>query len=72
MTPCWICSAPIEELRLDHRDMKTRPCSHCEAVIQEMVNEKDDEYEFVTDEEFNEESIEDGDHCRQAVQGLDG
>jgi hypothetical protein len=52
--------------------MKTRPCSHCEAVIQEMVNEKDDEYEFVTDEEFNEESIEDGDHCRQAVQGLDG
>lgn len=41
--------------------MKTRPCGHCEAVIQEMVNEKDDDYEFVTDEEFNEEemSIED-------------
>jgi cytidine deaminase len=37
--------------------MKTKPCSHCEAVIQEMVNEKDDDYEFVTDEEFNEEEM---------------
>jgi cytidine deaminase len=59
MTPCWICGSPIEQLALDYRDMKTKPCSHCEAVIQEMVNEKDDDYEFVTDEEFNEEESAD-------------
>lgn len=47
----------MEEPRLDPRDMKTRPCSHCESIISEMVNEKDDDYEFVTDEEFNEEEV---------------
>ncbi len=51
----------MEEPRLDPRDMKTRPCSHCEAIIAEMVNEKDEMYEFVTDEEFNEEEVPDVD-----------
>lgn len=59
-TPCWICGSPMEEPRLDPRDMKTRPCSHCEAIIAECVNERDDDYEFdvYDDEEFNEEDVE--------------
>lgn len=49
-------------MALDPRDMKTRPCSHCESIIQEMVNEEDDDYEFLMfdDEEFNEEDFDDG------------
>lgn len=35
MTPCYICGSPISELRLDARDMKTRPCMTCEQVISE-------------------------------------
>ena len=58
MTPCYICGTGMEEPRLDPRDMKTRPCSHCEFIIAEMVNEHDDDYEFVTDEEFNEEDVD--------------
>lgn len=48
-------------MALDPRDMKTKPCSHCEAVISEMVNEKDDDYEFgvFEDEEFGEEGVDD-------------
>lgn len=57
-TPCWICDAPMQEPRLDPRDMKTRPCSHCESIINEMVNEYDEDYEFITDEEFNEEDVD--------------
>jgi len=58
ISPCFICGAPIEELRLDFRDMKTRPCSHCEAIIQETANTGDDDYEFEVfdDEEFDEDS----------------
>jgi hypothetical protein len=48
----------MEEPRLDPRDMKTRPCSRCEAIIAECAHEKDDDYEFNTDEEFNEEDVE--------------
>lgn len=49
----------MEEPRLDSRDMLTRPCSHCEAIINDLINEKDEMYEFVVeDEEFNEEDVE--------------
>lgn len=33
--PCYICGKGMEELRLDGRDMKPRPCTTCEDVIQE-------------------------------------
>lgn len=59
MTPCYICGGGMEEPRLDPRDMKTRPCSHCESIIAECVNEADDDYEFVTDEEFGEDDFDD-------------
>ena len=59
MTPCYICGGGMEEPRLDPRDMKTRPCSHCEYIIAECVNEADDDYEFVTDEEFGEDDFDD-------------
>lgn len=58
---CYICSTPIEKMALDPRDMKTRPCSHCESIIADMVNEADDEYEFAIfdDEGFDEEQVDD-------------
>lgn len=34
---CYICGGPIEEMKLDHRDMKTKPCGTCEAAIQECI-----------------------------------
>lgn len=34
-TPCYICGKGMEELRLDARDMKPRPCTTCEDVIHE-------------------------------------
>lgn len=59
-TPCYICGTGMEEPRLDPRDMKTRPCTHCEAIISECVNEEDDDYEFVIwdDEYFNMEDFD--------------
>ena len=49
----------MEDMRLDPRDMRTRPCSHCESIIAECANEQDDDYEFESDdEEFNEEDVE--------------
>lgn len=56
---CYICGTPMEDMRLDPRDMKTRPCTHCESIIAECVNEHgdDDEYPFDPDEEFNEEDV---------------
>ena len=35
---CYICDKPIDEPRLDPRDMKTRPCSTCEAIIQDTLD----------------------------------
>ena len=59
---CYICGMPMEVMKLDPRDMKTRPCSHCESIINEMVNEAgdDDEYELLDDddEELDEEYTE--------------
>lgn len=34
-TPCFICGKGMEEVRLDGRDMKPRPCTTCEDVISE-------------------------------------
>ena len=59
MTPCFICASPIEDVKLDPRDMKTRPCSHCESIIQEtaaLPMEDDDLEHFgFDDEEFPED-----------------
>lgn len=33
MTPCWICSTPIEVITLDPRDRKIMPCSECRQII---------------------------------------
>ena len=60
MTPCYICGRPIEDVKLDPRDMKTRPCSHCESIIQEtaaLPHDEDDDYEHThfDDEEFADE-----------------
>lgn len=35
---CYICDKPIDEPKLDPRDMKTCPCSECEAVIQDCID----------------------------------
>jgi len=59
MSPCYICGGPIDELRLDPRDMKTRPCSTCENVIHEMAFGRDDEIFDEDDEEFLHTSLED-------------
>jgi hypothetical protein len=61
MTPCYICSGGMEEPRLDPRDMKTRPCSRCEAIIAETAglnDEDEDVWEPFDDEEFDEEDID--------------
>jgi len=41
--PCYICNRPIDEPRLDPRDMKTVPCSTCEQIIQEAASVVSDE-----------------------------
>ena len=46
-TPCYICGKGMESVRLDPRDMKSRPCTTCENVISEMVGgEKDEVKEY--------------------------
>ena len=59
MTPCYICGGPISELRLDPRDMKTRPCLTCESVISDAAHEKRRDRQEEEDEEFCEVSLED-------------
>lgn len=57
MTPCYICGGPVSELRLDARDMKTRPCLTCESIIAEAAElkvKRDQE-----NEEFFHVSLED-------------
>lgn len=46
MTGCYICDTPMEDVKLDPRDGKIRPCSHCENIVQELVQEWDREYEL--------------------------
>lgn len=53
-SPCYICSGPITELTLDPRDMKTKPCGVCLAIIDETANvgeEGDDFVAYIVDEE---------------------
>lgn len=36
---CYICGGPISEPMIDVRDNKMRPCSTCEHIIQESLEE---------------------------------
>lgn len=47
-SPCYICGTGMEEIRLDARDMKPRPCTHCENVIAETVGGRGDDQEVMT------------------------
>lgn len=38
----------MEEVRLDPRDMKSKPCSRCEDIIQETVGGRGDDSELMT------------------------
>lgn len=42
----------MSDLRLDSRDMKTRPCSTCEEIIQDCVGGGGDPKEVMTWGEF--------------------
>jgi len=57
--PCYICNRPIDEPRLDPRDMKTVPCSTCEQIIQEAASVVSDEdiFTYIESEleDYNEE-----------------
>lgn len=49
MTPCYICQTPMDEIHVDPRDLKPRPCSECESIIDEAVGEMydDDEEDYL-------------------------
>lgn len=51
-SPCYICGKGMEELRLDGRDMKPRPCTTCEDIINETVGGGGDPDEVITWGEF--------------------
>lgn len=53
-TPCYICEAPMDEIRVDE-DLRPKPCSRCLTAIQECVAEYDQEVE--EDSEDKEEHI---------------
>lgn len=38
MGNCYICGNHIEELQLDHRDMKTLPCMDCLDAVEEILD----------------------------------
>lgn len=42
MSKCYICDKSMDEVALDGRDMKPKPCSECEAAIQECLEGYDD------------------------------
>lgn len=52
MAHCYICDKNMDEVRLDHRDMKPRPCTECETVINELVQayEEDVAYNYIESE----------------------
>lgn len=57
---CYICGMPIDDMKIDFRDMKTAPCGTCEVAIQECLDgfgdPDPDEYEVeLTDEELEKE-----------------
>lgn len=57
--PCYICDKPMDEPKLDHRDMKLAPCAECEGVIQDCLDglarrdgkDDDDFYVYLEPEE---------------------
>lgn len=51
-SPCYICGRGMSDLRLDSRDMKTRPCATCEEIIQDAVGGGGDPLERITWGEF--------------------
>jgi len=67
MTPCYICGAPISELRLDARDMKTRPCMTCETIIAETANERVRERQEEEDDEFMQLDLEEYLHDLESI-----
>ena len=49
----------MDEVRLDPRDMKTRPCLTCESVISDAVGDKARDRREIEDEEFAHLSLPD-------------
>ena len=47
-TPCYICGTGMEDVKIDPRDMKTKPCTKCEQIIQETVGGRGDQEESMT------------------------
>ena len=54
---CYICGRHIEQVRIDPRDMKIRPCLTCEGIISETAGEKVRERREEMDEEFSHLSL---------------
>jgi hypothetical protein len=46
MAHCYICDKGIDEVKIDPRDGKTRPCAECEAISQECLAEMDKDHVF--------------------------
>jgi hypothetical protein len=54
MPCCYICDKQVDEPKLDPRDMKTTPCSECEAIIQECLDSfEEQEVEQIDQEDKN-------------------
>lgn len=61
-TPCYICETRMDEIRLDPHDLKPRPCSECEQIIEESLQEfGDPDVPNIEDEDFDELEISDYD-----------
>lgn len=62
---CYLCGGKQDDMKIDHRDMKTAPCGTCEAAIQECLDgypsEDEDGYTYIepSPEEFRDLVIED-------------
>ncbi len=39
MCVCYICQKGLDEVKLDPRDLKPTPCTECESIIQECLEE---------------------------------
>lgn len=50
MPSCYICDKGMDDVKLDPRDMKTRPCAECEAIVAELLEEFEAEQEQEDDE----------------------
>ena len=47
-SPCYICGTGMQDVKIDPRDMKTKPCTKCEQIIQETVGGRGDQEESMT------------------------